>query len=127
MSSEMEITDELIAAYADGMATPEEKVAVRKYLVEHPEERERMVMLMDDFPTDLEDRDEDKNERVFDSHVYNMAPSELPSPISLIKMMAKTSFKVAKKVKRALSDEPPRKKDSFEERLSKLMEEIDSL
>jgi hypothetical protein len=107
------------------MATPEEKEAVRKFLVEHPEERERVVMLMDDFPTNMEDRDEDKEERVFDTQVFNMAPSEIPSPVSLIKMAANATFRVAKKVKRTLSDAPLRKKSTFEDRLSELLEEVE--
>ena len=127
ISSDLEITDELIAAYADGMATPEEKEAVRKYLVEHPEERERVVMLMDDFPTNMEDRDGDKEERVFDTQVFNMAPSEIPSPVSLIKMAANATFRVAKKVKRTLSDAPLRKKSTFEDRLSDLLEEVENI
>ena len=32
----MEITNELLAAYAEGNVTPEERKAVREYLTEHP-------------------------------------------------------------------------------------------
>ena len=43
----MEISDELIACYVEGIATTEEQKFVRKYLCEHPEEYERILCLMD--------------------------------------------------------------------------------
>lgn len=44
----MEITNEIIAKYIDGTATPEEVSCVRQYLVQHPEENENILTLMDD-------------------------------------------------------------------------------
>lgn len=51
----MEITNELLAAYAEGNVTPEERKQVREYLVEHPSQLESVVMMMDrDYDLDIE-------------------------------------------------------------------------
>lgn len=44
----MEITNELLAAYALGNVSDIERNAVRQYLMEHPEDLETVMMLMDD-------------------------------------------------------------------------------
>jgi len=49
----MEITNELLAAYAEGNVSPEERKQVRQYLTEHPSQLES-VMLMMDSDNDLE-------------------------------------------------------------------------
>ena len=43
----MKITNELLAAYAEGNVTPEERKAVRRYLVDHPSELESVMLMMD--------------------------------------------------------------------------------
>lgn len=43
----MEITNNLLAAYAEGNVSMEEREAVRKYLKEHPEELESIMVMMD--------------------------------------------------------------------------------
>lgn len=48
----MRISDELIACYAEGTATAEERDLVRKYLCRHPEEYERILCLMDNDTVD---------------------------------------------------------------------------
>ncbi len=48
----MEITDELIACYAEGITSGEERDFVRNYLSEHPEEFERLLCLMDNDDVD---------------------------------------------------------------------------
>lgn len=53
----MEITNELLAAYAEGNVSNEEREAVRQYLTENPEELESVVMMMDDY-YDLDVKDE---------------------------------------------------------------------
>ena len=53
----MEITNELLAAYAEGNVTPEERKQVRAYLTEHPSQLESVMLMMDsddDFGTDSE-------------------------------------------------------------------------
>lgn len=44
----IQITDELLAAYAEGKVTVEELNAVRRYLALHPEELDILLMLIDD-------------------------------------------------------------------------------
>lgn len=43
----MKITNELLAAYAEGNVTPEERKVVRRYLVDHPSELESVMFMMD--------------------------------------------------------------------------------
>lgn len=43
----MEITKKLLAAYAEGKVSAEERSAVRQYLIDNPEELETVAMLMD--------------------------------------------------------------------------------
>lgn len=45
----MEITNELLAAYAEGNVSKQEREAVRQYLTDNPEELESVMMMMDDF------------------------------------------------------------------------------
>jgi hypothetical protein len=53
----MNITTELLAAYAEGNVTSEERMAVRQYLTEHPQELSSVVMMMDeDYDLDLEEK-----------------------------------------------------------------------
>lgn len=42
------VTNELLAAYAEGNVTPEEREAVRQYLVEHPEQVECLLYAIED-------------------------------------------------------------------------------
>ena len=52
----MEITSELLAAYAEGNVSESERNAVRQYLTEHPDQLESvMIMMDDDFDIQLED------------------------------------------------------------------------
>lgn len=44
----MEITNELLAAYAEGNVSESERDAVRQYLVDNPDELETIMILMDD-------------------------------------------------------------------------------
>lgn len=44
----MNISDELLAAYAQGNVTPQERDTVRQYLMRHPDELETVMMAMDE-------------------------------------------------------------------------------
>ena len=44
----MNISNELLAAYAAGNVTNDERNAVRQYLAEHPQELESVMMMMDE-------------------------------------------------------------------------------
>lgn len=55
----MNISNELLAAYATGNVTNDERNAVRQYLAEHPQELESVMMMMDeDYELDLDDAEE---------------------------------------------------------------------
>ena len=55
----MNISNELLAAYAAGNVTNDERNAVRQYLAEHPQELESVMMMMDeDYELDLDDAEE---------------------------------------------------------------------
>lgn len=61
----MKITDELLAAYAEGNVSSEERLAVRHYLTENPQEWDSMLMMMDDdydITLDDEEATPNKNE-----------------------------------------------------------------
>ncbi len=54
----MEISNELLAAYAAGNVSDEERLAVRQYLIENPNEMESLLMMMDeDYELELDDND----------------------------------------------------------------------
>lgn len=44
----MEITDELLAAYAEGNVSDAERSAIRDYLMKNPDELESVMMMMDE-------------------------------------------------------------------------------
>lgn len=54
----MIITDEILAAYVDGMLSPSQTEEVRQYLATHPEEMEQMVKLMDTFPRETNEEED---------------------------------------------------------------------
>ena len=55
----MNISNELLAAYAEGNVTNDERNSVRQYLAEHPQELESVMMMMDeDYELDLDDAEE---------------------------------------------------------------------
>ena len=54
----MEITSELLAAYAEGNVSESERNAVRQYLADHPDQLESVAIMMDeDFDIQLEESD----------------------------------------------------------------------
>ena len=54
----MIINDEILAAYVDGMLSPSQTEEVRQYLATHPEEMEQMVKLMDTFPRETNEEED---------------------------------------------------------------------
>lgn len=52
----MKISNELLAAYAEGNVSQEERQAVRQYVMENPEELETVAMMMDeDYDMEVEE------------------------------------------------------------------------
>lgn len=57
----MNISNELLAAYATGNVTNEERNAVRQYLAENPRDLETVMMMMDDdYEVELDGTDENE-------------------------------------------------------------------
>lgn len=44
----MKITHEILALYAEGKASPQQRDAIRHYLTAHPAEMENILLMMDD-------------------------------------------------------------------------------
>lgn len=54
----MNISNELLAAYAAGNVTNEERNAVRQYLAENPRDLETVMMMDEDYELDVDDAEE---------------------------------------------------------------------
>ena len=98
----MDITNELLAAYAEGNVSDSERTAVRQYLAEHPEELESVMIMMDeDFDIQLEDKDRDVPSRSFDEELDALldeiedddSDTNAPS-ISILPLMSKAAQNV---------------------------------
>ena len=51
----MKISNELLAAYAEGKVTKEERNQVRQYLAENPQELESVMMMDEDYELSVDD------------------------------------------------------------------------
>ena len=113
----MEITIELLAAYAAGNVSESERNAVRQYLTEHPDEMETVMMMMDEDydlnaadETDIEESVLSESEDSYSDICYSaaaFAPRVVP-----MKSVADSNGKADNK--------------SFSKRLDELLDEIDS-
>ena len=66
----MEISNELLAAYAEGNVSESERDVVRQYLMENPDELESVLMMMDeDYDIQLEDREDSSTPYSFDKEL----------------------------------------------------------
>lgn len=112
----MEVSNELLAAYAEGHVTDSERAAVRNYLQEHPDKLETVMMMMDaDF--ELEPTDgpiADKYDSLDMIVVEDNFLSVLDDPSSGLQV----SNNCIKSVRRG-------KRSSFLGRLKELLDEID--
>ena len=114
----MKVSNELLAAYAEGKVSDQERKAIRQYLSDNPNEMETVLMMMDDdFGLELDDE----------------VPSET---IKEIRLHNKDSFSdicysAAAFVPRAtpfdgLNNTPQKvRKRSFQENLGDLLKELD--
>lgn len=97
----MDITNNLLAAYAAGNVSESEHQAVRQYLTVHPEELESvMIMMDDDFDIQLEDHDR-ASSRSFDEELDALLdeieaeePDVNTSSISILPLMSKAAQNV---------------------------------
>lgn len=111
----MEITDELLAAYAEGKVSPSERDAVRQYLMENPDQLETVMIIMDkDYELDLQDE-----ELVNDSSSTN-------SEWALSDDLSSAAF--APRIipnKKTTNSSTIVSKKNFDERLDELLDELD--
>ncbi len=113
----MKITNELLAAYAEGNVTPEERKAVRQYLVEHPSELESVMLMMDsDNDMDVTPKKEISFKGKASLQMHGMAFS---SRAFFAPKQAADSFGCASEC----SSEPP-PLQTFDDRMNDLLDEI---
>jgi hypothetical protein len=97
----MEITSELLAAYAEGNVSESERKAVRQYLTDHPDQLETLMIMMDkDFDIQLEDNDrassrpfEEELDALLDE-IESEEPDTSTSTISILPLMSKAAQNV---------------------------------
>lgn len=123
----MKIPNELLAAYAEGKVTKEERNQVRQYLAENPQELESVMMMMDE---DYELTIDNKNSQTVPTNVPRRGISNIAaavaSPLSFPKIRysaaAFASDNIRKKIIMAESNQSP--KDSFDMRLNDFMDDL---
>ncbi len=115
----MEITIELLAAYAAGNVSESERNAVRQYLTENPDEMETVMMMMDEDyelnladETDVEDSAKTESEDSYSDICYSAA-AFAPRVVPMNNHIVESARHVDKK--------------SFSKRLDELLDEIDSI
>lgn len=97
----MNITNELLAAYAAGNVSESERQAVRQYLTDNPEELESVMIMMDeDFDIQLEDHDR-ASSRSFDEELDELLDEieaeepDVSTPcVSILPLMSKAAQNV---------------------------------
>lgn len=118
----MEITDNLFAAYVEGNVTDDERLTVRNYLTEHPDELECVALMMD---TDDDLKTEDFDSEDFDANTATIqhrgsfsdicysAAAFVPdmAPLTNILDISETSF-------------GEKNKTTFSQRLDSLLDDI---
>ena len=99
----MDITNELLAAYAQGNVSVSEREAVRQYLMDHPEELESVMIMMDeDFDIQLDKKGDNVLSRSFDreldallDEIDSEEPKAIaPPPINTLPMLQKAAQNV---------------------------------
>lgn len=114
----MEITIELLAAYAAGNVSESERNAVRQYLTANPDEMETVMMMMDD-DYDLNFDDE--------KDLGNSTMSESDESYSDICYSAAAFAPRAVPMNNIVDSPEKADKESFSQRLDDLLSEIDAL
>ena len=121
----MEITNELLAAYAEGNVTPEERKAVREYLTEHPSQLESVMMMMDeDYGMEVDSKTDFswlENSNSIAEIAAAKGISQNGTFSNIIKKGAEFTRKIANKC-----TEHTKKDKSFNAQLNKLIDDIDN-
>lgn len=112
----MEITNELLAAYAEGNVSDSERNAVRQYLADNPDQLETVMMMMDeDYDLDLEDETE----------VEDISPASDEGTFSDICYSAAAFAPRIVPMKNIIESQGKEDIGSFNQRLDDLLNEID--
>lgn len=123
----MKISNELLAAYAEGKVTKEERSQVRQYLAENPQELESVMMMMDeDYELSVDDNIDsmghiDAPKDSFQK-MADRAAKKLPFPnlCCSAAAFAPTTNPIVNKIKRVKCSP----KGSFGKRLDDFMDEL---
>lgn len=112
----MEITNQLLAAYAEGNVSNEERNAVRQHLTEHPDQLETVMMMMDE---DYELEVDDEND------VGDLAQSNgVGNFFSNICYSAAAFAPRTMPMKKIKNSHPQTEKSNFRKRLNDLLDDI---
>lgn len=119
----MEITDELLAAYAEGNVTEPERNAVRQYLTENPEQLETVMMLMDkDSELCLDDGESGEDKASLAESAGVMAGAASLGGV----LFSAAAFAPCVMPKMIKKPKPPKLvKGGFNKRLDSLLDELD--
>ena len=109
----MEITNELLAAYAEGNVTPEERKQVRAYLTEHPSQLESVMLMMDS------DDDVDVKSQKKDISFMGLRPPKLRDM-----SFANAAFVPSDSLHEMTDSPEPISSMTFDERLDDLLDEL---
>lgn len=116
----MIITNEILASFAIGKVSQEERSSVRQYLAKHPQEMELVMMMMDE---DCElSLDEEKE--LFESEGFGCGESD--NDTSSLLAYSAAAFAPQRKPTQHIIDVPGHAdKGSFAQRLDDLLAEVD--
>lgn len=114
----MKVTNEILAAYAEGNVSAEEQEMVRQYLMQHTSELEKVIAIMD----------EDYELEPYDIVDYGASVESNALPFSDIALSAAAFAPISKCCESSrLQIESKRssvRKDSFDKRMSDLLKDI---
>ncbi len=111
----MKITDELLAAYAEGNVSEPERQVVRQYLTDNPSELETVMMMMDeDYELEADSEDD----------VGDLAQSKMKDSFSDICYSAAAFAPRVMPMKSIIKGSPKLEKSNFRKRLDDLLDDI---
>ena len=114
----MTITDEQLAAYAEGKVSGVERDAIRKYLADNPSELQSVVMMMDeDYDLDINVIDNAEEHACIGEEAMQMS-----STVLCCSAAAFASGNIWKKTK--LTDNIKLQKESFDKRLDDFIDDL---
>lgn len=120
----MKISNELLAAYAEGNVSQEERQAVRQYVMENPEELETVAMMMDE-DYDMEVEEDNTPIDTAPDFTVGALGGMVGSFIAPTLCMSAAAFVPDFMPKfRRFSEKSKTSKDTFSQRLDNLLDEL---